>query len=94
MSLKISSDTLLKRNENLFSSEVGGRVVLLMESTGDYFTLDHVGSEIWVSLSKPATLENIVDILLGLYDVSPEQCHADTKAFAEDLISKGVLHHS
>ncbi len=81
---KIASD--------VFATEAdGGMSVLLKYETGDFYTLDEVGTFIWTRLDKEQALEDIVASLCSEYDVGPQQAYRDIEQLVETLIQNGLV---
>ena len=67
--------------ENLLVSELAGELVLMHTETGEYFGLNNLGMQIWNLMASPISLPTIVDRLVSLYDISPEQCSIEVSQF-------------
>jgi Coenzyme PQQ synthesis protein D (PqqD) len=79
-SISIKPDVLVQ--------ELQGEIVLLNLESEEYFGLDDVGSQMWLTLKDTGSIQVAFDRLLEQYDVEPAQLQAD---FLE-LIEKW-LHH-
>jgi len=73
------------------SSDLAGETVLLSLETARYFGLPGVGSRIWQLLDAPVLVSDICAALIAEYDVSREQCEADTLSFLRQLLEKGLI---
>ena len=71
--------------------EVDGLVVILLVSSGSFFELNKIGSEIWRMVAQEKELDKIADNLLKTYDVSRAKLLSDIQAFAKKMISDGML---
>lgn len=89
--LTIALDTCLRRNEQVFASNIGDQTVILSEETGQYYSLDPVGSAVWASLEEPCSVAHLVKKLTDLYSVDAEQCLADSQPFIQQLISNDLI---
>jgi hypothetical protein len=58
---------------------------------GQYFGLEPVGSRVWELIEKPVKVAELIDGLLGKYDVDRETCEKDVLAFLEELHEAGIL---
>jgi len=80
-----SSTSIIERSSDQVSCELDGEIVLMSTVTGKYFKLDNIGARIWQLLETPSKLADIIAILLGEYDVSPEQGEKEIIAFIHQL---------
>jgi len=92
-------DLLARRYEkdpSVVYREIAGEAILVpirrkvadMESV---YTLDSVGVDIWKLIDGERTLPDILDALLGEYDVEAEVLSRDLDEFIEQLESAGVI---
>ena len=88
---EIVSETILKRKQNQLFSEIDGEVVMLSVENSEYYGMDAVGSRIWQLLEKEISFKNLIETLQDEYDVSEEQCKADTLTFLEQLFEKKLV---
>ena len=70
---------------------VGEETVVLDLASGHYFGLDAVGKLIWESVSDGQSLADAVDAIVAEYEVDKSQAEADVKAFASQLVERGLL---
>ncbi|MBN2613957.1 MAG: lasso peptide biosynthesis PqqD family chaperone [Bacteroidales bacterium] len=89
--LKIAGSTVLQRRQNQLFSEIDGEVVMLSVENSEYYGMDTVGSRIWQLLENPLSFKSLVDALLEEYEVTEEQCTANTHTFIEQLAEKGLV---
>jgi hypothetical protein len=71
--------------------DLDGDAVILHLSTGTYFGLNAVASQVWKLIQSPATASAICEILLEEYDVNRDACEQDMLALLEDLSAKGLV---
>lgn len=90
MPRKISfSDSLVIRDEVVFR-EVGGETVLLNLKTGTYFGLDPVGTRVWQLLGEHGSLSQVLEVMLGEYDIDPERLERDLFELCRQLCANGL----
>ena len=87
----LANNSFIRRNPELVSSDLDGETVMMSIESGEYFGLDSVGSRIWELLETPTTVANLVDILVDEFEVSREECEADTIDFLNQLLDKHLL---
>lgn len=71
--------------------QVEGESVLLNVNTDTFFSLDDVGTRMWVALTGSESIDAAYSALLDAYDVEPGQLHTDLLAFIDRLIEGGML---
>jgi hypothetical protein len=88
---EIGTDTLLQRKPGLLFNEIDGEVVMLSIENSEYYGMDKVGSRIWQLLEKPVHFRELVAALMDEYEVSEEQCTAETLAFLKKITDKKLV---
>ncbi len=91
MAEQMSGEIVFQRHPEVIGIEVSGEMVLLDSRNWTYLDFDDIGSRIWVFLSEPQTLPELVDKLTGEFAVDAMACRRDTETFLQDLIKKGVV---
>lgn len=87
---KISlNDSIAIRDEVVFR-EVGGETVLLNLKTGTYFGLDPVGTRVWQLLAQHGSLAQVLEVMLGEYDIDPERLERDMLGLCRQLCANGL----
>jgi Coenzyme PQQ synthesis protein D (PqqD) len=87
-----SMDTKWQITPEVLSSKIDEEVVLMSIEADAYFGLDPVGSNIWELLSKnPATINELVFILMEEYEVAEEDCRKDVQSFIDDMSSRKLI---
>lgn len=71
--------------------EVSGEAVILDLSTQRYFSLDPVGTRMWVLLAELGRVSLVHGRLLREYDVGPERLERDLESLVTGLLEKGLL---
>jgi hypothetical protein len=90
MSLNLNS--VISRNETHFlTNPVGDEIIILNMETGDYLGLNSVGASIWEMLNTPHSVSEIIDKLLGEFDVEKETCTIQTLEYLEKIKVIGLL---
>jgi hypothetical protein len=72
------------RNPDLLWRVVGGEALLLDTSSGDYFSLDPIGTEIWTRLNDGEAPEHISSLIAQRYAIDEAVARRDVA----DLISE------
>jgi len=83
--------TRLSVPPQVMSRRVGDETVLLDLESGLYFGVDRVGQRIWELAGNGKTVGEIVDAIVGEFEVDRSQAEADVLDFAETLVERGLL---
>jgi len=68
-----------------------GEAVIVSPTSGEIRVLNHVGTKIWQLIVDSHTVEDIEQVLVNQYKLSPQQAKADVSAFLEDLLERGLI---
>jgi hypothetical protein len=79
------------RNKTIVYQIVNDEAVLVLPEEGHVKVLNKVGAFIWQQVDSQKTVKDIVEQVVGGFDVGPEQAARDTLAFLEELATKAVL---
>ena len=91
MSQKITTDTYIKRNNEVFASEIDEEIVMMNIQSGKYFGMDAIGSRIWELIDEKIRVKDIISTLLEEYDVTEEQCRKDVLDFLNELYDQQLV---
>jgi hypothetical protein len=90
--MKLNSDTKITPHADVVWRLVEGEVVLLNVMSGQYYSLDTVGSSVWTMIpAEGTTLGALRDAALGEFDATPEQVTQDLESFMERLQSTDLI---
>jgi hypothetical protein len=90
-SSSLDLQAIVARAPDQVSGELDGRVVLLSIENGEYYHMNEVGSRIWALLERPAPVIELVERLVGEFDVERAVCERETLAFLAQLRKDGLL---
>ena len=79
------------RKHDLTWREVGDAIVVLDLSDSSYLSVSGSGKTIWNALEKGATVDQLVDIVLEIYEVEPATARADTEKFLAGLLERKLI---
>jgi len=68
-----------------------GEAVLVHPRQGMVRVLNAVGARLWELADGRHSVADLVAAIVAEYDVNPARAQADTLAFCEDLLGRGVL---
>jgi hypothetical protein len=70
---------------------IEGEAVILSMDTKVLRGLNPVGSRIWDLIDGQRSLEQIVQVILQEFDVTPGEATRDVQAFIQDLLDRGLV---
>lgn len=74
------------RTSDETSAMLDGEAVVLQLATGFYYSLDGVAVRVWELLAEPRSIEEIVTVLCGEFDVERARCLVDVSRLMEELV--------
>jgi hypothetical protein len=81
----------LTRNKDIIKQRVKDETVLFDMVTGNYYSLNEIGSRAWELLDENRSLREIADLLALEYDAPVETIAMDLEPLFEELTSAGLL---
>lgn len=91
MNLPIGLNSTIKRADDLVSCDLDGETALMSVENGKYYSLDPIGSRIWVLLEQARPVSDLCALLLGEFEVEPSQCEEDVLAFLNELAQDNLI---
>ena len=84
-------DRCFKRNTTLDVSEIDGEKIMMDLEQGCYFMLNDVASRIWELVEASKSTQEIIETLLGEYEVERSMCEAQVYRFIEELEKRELI---
>jgi hypothetical protein len=69
----------------------GDEVMLLDLESGQYFSLNAVGTRMWARLAEGKSPAEVANDLQSEYDIEPQVLLKDCVALADELLRRGLL---
>ena len=79
------------RNTTVIGTQIDDDLVMMDSDQGRYFGLNPVARKIWELLEQPLTQEALVEKLVAVYDITPEQCRKDIAPFIAQLTENKLI---
>ena len=76
---------------DMLTGDQGGFAAILNLKTGVYYGLDDIGASLWRMLNEPRRVDELVEALLGEYEVDREECQRDVIALLGELAVRGLV---
>ncbi len=84
-------DTIITRNEDMFTGEVDSDIMMMSVDSGKYYLLNPVGGEIWDALQQPLTFCALCDILESKFSAERSLLEKETLDFLVKLLSRQII---
>ena len=84
-------DSVIVASKEQLSTDLGGGVVILGLESGQYYSLNDVGTRIWDLVQEPKTVLELRDAIVCEYDVDPERCGQDVLEVLKNMESEGLI---
>lgn len=81
----------MKIKHGIIAREIQGETVLLNMETGDYFSLNTVGNEIYKCITNNMDIDGITTHITDSYDIDEKTAKEDVLSLINDLIANGVI---
>lgn len=89
--LGIRLNSIITRNLDIDATDLEGEVVMMNLDKGQYFMMNQVGSRIWEIIKEPSTVNNIINTLLGEFQVEKNQCKENVVEFLGKLKNADLI---
>lgn len=89
--IMISKDSVVKLENDVTAAHLDGESVLLNLKTGNYFSVNEVGSSILNLIQEPKPVRQVIDTLLEEYAVAPDQLENDVIGFLKKMEEQRLL---
>jgi hypothetical protein len=78
-------------NDKIITREIKGEAVLLNKESGDYFSLNTIGTEIFNCICEGMEIDTIVSFLLDSYNVEHDTLKQDVISLVSELKVKKII---
>ena len=89
---ELVENSLIKRNETKFlASALGEEIVMMNTDNGDYIGVNNVGSDIWNLLTEPMRVDQLLEKVIDIYDVTPEDGKKEVDEFVARMLKQEMI---
>lgn len=81
----MDKSTIITLKKKLNVTDLAGEKVMIDFDSGKYFMIKGAGNDIWDMIQKDITVEEIIQNLLAIYDVSAEECEKSVFSFLNQM---------
>ena len=82
---------ILSRSPKAAWRVIEGEAVILSLDTKAFRGLNPVGSRVWELIDGRRSVDEIVEVIVREFDVTPERAGADVQTFVRDLLDKELV---
>lgn len=82
---------LQPRDQEVAAKVIDGEAILINLANGVYYSMDKVGALIWEMIERRYTLGEMVEAVVGRYEVNRDQAEADVQRLAEELLQENLV---
>jgi hypothetical protein len=77
---------IVRKRGDWLAARVGDEILMMSAEEGLYMGLSPMGARIWDLIDAPLAAEEICARLEQEFDVAPDLCRAEVRAFLDDLV--------
>ena len=89
--MKISAKSTFNIPESVAWRNVNEEIVILKLKSGEYYTLNEVGQQIWQVIGDQQNVEGITKHIVDQFDVTYEKAVEDVMTFLDNMLKESVL---
>jgi hypothetical protein len=87
----LNLNCLVQRDPDVIAAEADQDLVMVSIANGLYYGVSDVAREIWEAIERPKKISDLIDDLVGTYNIDRTTCKEETLSFLEDLRAEGLL---
>ena len=89
---RLSLDTpITKEAAQVIDRAVDDETLVIHLPSGNYFSLNAVGTQVWASIDGKRTVRELAEIVSAEYDADLERVQVDVLNLINDLASEGLV---
>ena len=89
--MPISEGTRVVAEPGILSAMSGDELVLMDAESGEYYTFEGAGADIWQLLDAPIAFGDLCRALLEIFDGPEDEIRASTLAFLSGLLDRKLI---
>ena len=90
--VQITLESIVQRKDDrVLASEIDDEMVMMDLESGNYISLNKMGSIIWRQIENPIPVKELIQYLMGKYNVQEEECVTDTLSFLQKVQEQNAL---
>jgi hypothetical protein len=89
--IPLSPSSRLVLSKDQVSCDLAGEAAIVNLKNGVYYGLDPVGARVWNLMRAPVTFAQLLDSLLGEFEVERLTLESDIRDFVTELADQGLV---
>ena len=81
-------------SRQVMSETIDGETIIINLTTGSYYSLQHVGADIWSAIARCATDEQVLDEIVARYDVNRDEAAPAISSLLQELEEENLIMRS
>ncbi|MEM6576916.1 MAG: PqqD family protein [Pseudomonadota bacterium] len=77
--------------KNVVDCDIGGERALLHLDHNTYFTVNQTATLLWLSLSEPKTIDELVSVMTETFDVEPDLARSDIQTLLQAMADEEIV---
>ncbi len=82
---------IVRKQGDWLVAKVGEELVMMSAEKGNYIGLSEVGTRVWELIETPRDVDDLCAQLEQEFEVAPEVCRMEVKAFLDELVKHGAV---
>lgn len=91
MTQELSKRSIIAVAKEQVSCDLAGEAAIMDLKSGQYYGLNPIGARVWSLIQQPKSIGEILQTLLGEYEVDAEKCESDLLALLQALHAKALI---
>jgi hypothetical protein len=87
----LTMQTRITRSLSVLATEISGELVMMDADNGEYYALDHRGTQIWRLMEAPTNIDSLCLEFSGQYDACIEVIRGDILTLVSHMLDKGLV---
>ena len=88
---RLNLNCAVHRDPDVIAAEADRDIVMVSIANGLYYGVSDVAREIWEAIEQPKKISDLVDDLMGTFNIDRAKCEQETLSFLEDLLNERLL---
>src|SRR5256714_7857857 len=76
---------------NVIAETIEGEAILVDLRTGNYYSIQGSGSQIWEAIARGATLAHVTEAVAKAFSIEPDEAHAAVSSLSDQLEREGLI---
>ena len=87
----VISEAVVTSLKDQVSCDLDGETIILNLADGQYYQLNGVAGWIWAQIKQPRRFGELLEAVLGEFDVKKAECERDLLTLFREMAAKGLI---